>query len=166
MNVTVIIAIIITGVCAAIILMTQRRVRLVDVDDAALDALLAAPADQADPLQGGVPVIYNVTPGQLDRIRERGDVALVDIRQPFEHASLAPISGAACIPLFQLRSRTGELDPARNTVVLCLSGPHPDPQRIPQGVPTQGRHVRLCRTGRRPGGPRLTAFANDLPIDP
>ncbi len=46
---------------------------------------------------------------------------LVDVRQPEEVAE-GTLAGAVNIPLDQLPSRLGELDPDRPTVLLCRSG--------------------------------------------
>lgn len=122
MDSTILIAIVIVAASMAVIMLSRQRVRLLDIADAELDALLNASAASMEPMENAVPVIYNLSPAQLDRIRSRQDVQLVDIRQPFEHSQLPPIPGAALIPLLQLRSRTRELDPESSAVTLCLSG--------------------------------------------
>jgi adenylyltransferase/sulfurtransferase len=59
----------------------------------------------------------------LRRWRAEGrDLQLLDVRQPVEH-SIARIEGALLVPLNQLPSRVGELDPARPVVVHCHHGP-------------------------------------------
>src|ERR1044072_9263880 len=53
---------------------------------------------------------------------EGGARELRGVRQPVEH-SIARIEGALLVPLNQLPSRVGELDPARPVVVHCHHGP-------------------------------------------
>lgn len=49
------------------------------------------------------------------------DVQLIDVRQPHEN-DLAKIPGAKLIPLGEIMSRIGELDPAREAVIHCHMG--------------------------------------------
>ena len=56
-----------------------------------------------------------------ERMREIPDLQVVDVRNPGEIA-LGTIPGAISIPVGQLPDRTGELDPARPTVVYCAGG--------------------------------------------
>lgn len=49
------------------------------------------------------------------------DAQFIDVRQPGEVAQ-GSIAGALNIPLDQLASRLGELDPTRRAVLLCRSG--------------------------------------------
>ncbi len=58
---------------------------------------------------------------QLAAARPEVDPALIDVRNPGE-VSQGQLAGAVAIPLGQLRSRLGELDPRRPTVVYCASG--------------------------------------------
>ena len=51
----------------------------------------------------------------------RSKVQLVDVRNEGEYES-GSIDGAKNIPIAQLRSRIGELDPAKPTVVYCAGG--------------------------------------------
>lgn len=55
------------------------------------------------------------------RVREIGDVQIVDVRNPGEVAE-GIIDGAICIPVGQLPNRLDELDVARPTVVYCAGG--------------------------------------------
>jgi hydroxyacylglutathione hydrolase len=57
----------------------------------------------------------------VDRQRDVVDLQLVDVRSPGEMA-LGMIPGAQPLPLPELLSRLGELDPARPTVVHCAGG--------------------------------------------
>jgi rhodanese-related sulfurtransferase len=68
-------------------------------------------------------VIKDITPRQfLDR-RAAGDhMTLLDVREDWETA-LAPVpSELVHIPMGQIADRLGELDPQRETVVICRSG--------------------------------------------
>jgi adenylyltransferase/sulfurtransferase len=59
---------------------------------------------------------------ELKRRLDRGEaIALLDVREPHEFA-IARIDGATLIPLRSLPSRLGELDRAREIVVLCHHG--------------------------------------------
>jgi hydroxyacylglutathione hydrolase len=63
-----------------------------------------------------------VTAVDFDTRRDDLDgLQLVDIRNPGE-VELGSIAGATAIPVGQLPSRLGELDPAATTVVYCASG--------------------------------------------
>lgn len=50
-----------------------------------------------------------------------GPVELLDVREPWEY-QVCRIEGSRLVPLSQLPSRVGELDPARTTVVICHHG--------------------------------------------
>jgi len=51
----------------------------------------------------------------------RDDIQVLDVREPDEWAA-GHIAGARHIPLGQLGSRAGELDPQRPIAVVCRSG--------------------------------------------
>ena len=53
--------------------------------------------------------------------RQPEPVTLLDVREPWEFA-LCRMDGSVHVPLAQLPSRLGELDPARPTVVICHHG--------------------------------------------
>ena len=55
------------------------------------------------------------------RASEIGDLQIVDVRNPGE-VEAGTIPGAIAIPVGQLPSRLGELDPAKPTVVYCAGG--------------------------------------------
>jgi sulfur-carrier protein adenylyltransferase/sulfurtransferase len=83
----------------------------------------------------------------LRRWREEGrDLQLLDVRQPVEH-SIARIDGALLVPLPQLPSRVGELDPARPVVVYCHHGP---------------RSLRAAEWLRAQGFPRAASLAGGI----
>ena len=64
-----------------------------------------------------------ITPRQLhDLIANAAEAPqLLDVREPWEF-DLARIAGSRLVPLGQLPMRLDELDPARETVVICHHG--------------------------------------------
>lgn len=68
------------------------------------------------------PDYKSITPGELKERLERGDrPELLDVRQPWEFG-LSRIEGSRLIPLDELSWRANELDPRRETVVICHHG--------------------------------------------
>jgi rhodanese-related sulfurtransferase len=65
----------------------------------------------------------DMTPREfLERRTGGADMILLDVREDWETA-LAPVpTGIVHIPMGQIADRLGELDPARETVVICRSG--------------------------------------------
>jgi rhodanese-related sulfurtransferase len=58
----------------------------------------------------------------LDRRAGGADMTLLDVREDWE-TELAPVpADLVHIPMGQIESRLGELDPAKETVVICRSG--------------------------------------------
>ena len=103
--------------------------------------------------QSGAPA-DDMTVTELKARIDRGDAPLiVDVREPVEF-DICRIPGAVLIPLQQLPSRLGELDPSKEIVLQCKVGgrsasataflrragfcPRPEPDR---------RHPRLDRSG-------------------
>ena len=67
-------------------------------------------------------MVEEITATELKERMDTGEnVQLIDVRQPEEYA-FAKIEGAKLIPLGELPSRVGELDPAREVVFQCKSG--------------------------------------------
>jgi rhodanese-related sulfurtransferase len=67
-------------------------------------------------------VIGKIDPVTLKARLDRGEIVLIlDVREPFEIA-LAPFPGATHIPMGDIPSRLTELDPDRETVVVCHHG--------------------------------------------
>jgi rhodanese-related sulfurtransferase len=63
-----------------------------------------------------------IPPSELKRRLDAAEPpALLDVREPWEH-DLCAIPGARLIPMDQLQSRVGELDPEREVVVYCHHG--------------------------------------------
>ncbi len=69
-----------------------------------------------------MPDIAEISPSELKQRIERGDRPFVlDVREPWEVAAAA-LPGAINIPMGEIPSRVAELDPDRETVVLCHHG--------------------------------------------
>ena len=68
-------------------------------------------------------MIKDMTPREfLERRNSGAAMTLVDVREDWETA-LAPVpSEIVHIPMGQISDRLGELDPSRETVVICRSG--------------------------------------------
>ena len=65
--------------------------------------------------------VPEVTATALKSMLERGEVFLLDVREPGE-ARICSIPGATLIPMGEVPRRLSELDPGRQTVVHCRSG--------------------------------------------
>jgi sulfur-carrier protein adenylyltransferase/sulfurtransferase len=65
--------------------------------------------------------VPQVAPGQAKVMLDRGDVQLVDVREPWEYEE-AHIEGCRLIPLGELPQRYGEIDPSAPVIVYCKSG--------------------------------------------
>lgn len=69
-----------------------------------------------------MPEIGAIDPLALKTRLDRGDqVFILDVREPVEIA-IAPFPGATHIPMGEVPSRLVELDPDRETVVVCHHG--------------------------------------------
>ena len=67
-------------------------------------------------------MIPEMTPTEFVALRKSGaDVILLDVREPWE-LDVARVDGIVHIPMNQVAERLHELDPDRQTVVLCRSG--------------------------------------------
>lgn len=68
-------------------------------------------------------MIKQITPGEfLDRRSGGAQMTLLDVREDWE-TLLAPVpSEIVHIPMGQIADRVGELDPSKDTVVICRSG--------------------------------------------
>ncbi|HET7478513.1 MAG TPA: rhodanese-like domain-containing protein [Rubrobacteraceae bacterium] len=63
-----------------------------------------------------------ITPGELKSRLDSGErPVLLDVREPWEYEA-ARIEGSRLIPLGEMPHRVSELDPARETVVICHHG--------------------------------------------
>jgi rhodanese-related sulfurtransferase len=66
--------------------------------------------------------LRSITPRDLKSRLDRGEpLALVDVREPDEHA-LCAIPGSRLIPMDEIPRRMGEIDPDVETVVVCHHG--------------------------------------------
>ena len=69
-----------------------------------------------------MPDIGAIEPATLKARLDRGDrIFILNVREPFE-ISVAPFPGASHIPMGDIPSRLTELDPDRETVVVCHHG--------------------------------------------
>lgn len=69
-----------------------------------------------------MPELSEIAPADLKQRLERGERPLiVDVREPWEVAA-ASLPGAVNIPMGEIPSRLTELDPDRETIVLCHHG--------------------------------------------
>jgi rhodanese-related sulfurtransferase len=68
-------------------------------------------------------MIKEITPTEfLERRKSGADMTLLDVREDWE-VELAPVpSPLLHIPMGQIPDRVGELDPKKETVVICRSG--------------------------------------------
>jgi rhodanese-related sulfurtransferase len=64
---------------------------------------------------------FEVTVEEAKREIERGEVVLVDVREPWE-IETASLAGAKLIPMGDLPARVQELDPDAHILVLCHHG--------------------------------------------
>lgn len=88
------------------------------------------------------------------RIDAGEDIQLIDVRQPDEYA-FAKIDGAKLIPLGEVLSRMGEIDPTRETVVHCKMGGRS--ARAIEALQQHGFDGNLINLA---GG--ITAWSNDV----
>ncbi|MHB8383603.1 MAG: rhodanese-like domain-containing protein [Candidatus Binataceae bacterium] len=66
--------------------------------------------------------LFETCPAELKARLGRGEtVFILDVREPGE-IELAAFPGATHIPMNDLPARIGELDPARETIVVCHHG--------------------------------------------
>ena len=70
----------------------------------------------------GVGAEWELSPAELQSVwREHPELVVVDCREPSELAA-ASIAGVVHIPMNELPTRIEELDPRRDTVVICHHG--------------------------------------------
>jgi len=63
----------------------------------------------------------DVEPDRVAELHARGEIELVDVREPYEHEA-GRIAGARHIELTRLSEEAGSLDPQRPVVFYCRSG--------------------------------------------
>jgi len=67
-------------------------------------------------------MVPEMTPTEFVALRRSGaDVVLLDVREPWE-LDVARVPDIVHIPMGQVADRLQELDPGRQTVVICRSG--------------------------------------------
>jgi len=86
----------------------------------ALTDLPAEPCSTQPPTQES-DSMQQMTAVELKQRLDRGEVDLVDVREPYEVA-IAKIPGAKLIPLATVVAERAQLNPARETVVMCRGG--------------------------------------------
>jgi rhodanese-related sulfurtransferase len=68
-------------------------------------------------------MIKEMTPGEFAKARAAGaDLTLLDVREAWETELAAVPSAVVHIPMAEVPERLAELDPKRDTVVICRSG--------------------------------------------
>jgi rhodanese-related sulfurtransferase len=69
-----------------------------------------------------MPELTEIAPAELKRRLDAGEHPLIlDVREPWEVAAAA-LLGAVNIPMGDIPSRLAELDPDRETIVMCHHG--------------------------------------------
>ncbi|MDN7242279.1 sulfurtransferase TusA family protein [Planococcus sp. N028] len=68
---------------------------------------------------------HTITNEDLKKQLERGDMVVVDVREPAEYA-FGHIEGAVSIPLGELENRIEELNTKKEVVVVCRTGSRSD----------------------------------------
>ena len=101
--------------------------------------------------------MQEITAKELKAALDNGEnIQLIDVRQPDEYA-FARIEGAKLIPMGEIMSRVGELDPTSEIVVQCKSGGRS--ARVIEALERSGFQGTLKNLV---GG--ITAWSND--VDP
>ena len=99
----------------------------------------------------------DVTPDRVADLHSRGEIDLVDVREPYEHEA-GRIAGARHIELARLSGQAGSLDPERPVVFYCRSGAR-------SAVATQAFRASGFQAFNMSGG--LLAWARQgLPLEP
>jgi rhodanese-related sulfurtransferase len=84
-----------------------------------------SPTPQAAPATPPAPFVdesRRVQPADIDAMIAKGDVVVLDVREPNELAETGTVKGAIHIPLGQLESRLGELPKDKVILTACRSG--------------------------------------------
>ena len=99
----------------------------------------------------------DVAPDQVAALHARGEIDLVDVREPYEHEA-GRIAGARHVELAKLSQEAGSLDSERPTVFYCRSGGR-------SAVATQAFRASGFQAFNMTGG--LLAWARQgLPLEP
>ena len=99
----------------------------------------------------------DVPPDRVAELHARGEIDLVDVREPYEHHA-GRIAGARHIELARLSQEAGSLDPDRPVVFYCRSGGR-------SAVATQAFRASGFRAFNMSGG-LLAWEKHGLPLEP
>ncbi len=99
----------------------------------------------------------DVTPEEVAALHARGEIDLVDIREPYEHEA-GRIAGARHVELAKLTEALGSFDTERSTVFYCRSGGR-------SAVATQAFRASGFQAFNMTGG-LLAWAARGLPLEP
>ena len=66
--------------------------------------------------------IENLTPEQVAKEMEGGDVVIVDLRESEELAATGRIPGAVHVPRGLLEFKTNDIDPSKRVILHCAAG--------------------------------------------
>lgn len=82
-----------------------------------------AQAEAATPAVADKPwARWDLPPAEVKERLDRGEIAVVDVREAWELAALGKIPGSRSIPMNSVPERLAELDPGRDTVFVCNVG--------------------------------------------
>ena len=81
-----------------------------------------APPAQAPSAQPAADPARRVEPDAIDALIAKGDVVVLDVREPAELKETGTVKGAIHIPLGQLEARLGELPKDKVILTACRSG--------------------------------------------
>jgi len=98
-----------------------------------------------------------VTPAEVAALHERGEIELVDVREPHEHDA-GRIAGARHVELARLTEEAGSFDQERPLVFYCRSGGR-------SAVATQAFRASGFQAYNMTGG-LLAWAAQELPLEP
>lgn len=99
----------------------------------------------------------DVAPAEVAVLYERGEIELVDVREPYEHEA-GRIAGARHVEFAQLTQEAASLDPERPIVFYCRSGGR-------SAVATQAFRASGFQAFNMTGG-LLAWAARGLPLEP
>jgi len=99
----------------------------------------------------------DVTPAETAELHERGEIQLVDVREPHEHEA-GRIAGDRHVQLASLTQEAGSFDPDRPLVFYCRSGGR-------SAVATQAFRASGFQAFNMTGG-LLAWAAQGLPLEP
>ena len=98
-----------------------------------------------------------VAPAEVAALHERGEIELVDVREPYEHEA-GRIAGSRHVPLAQLTQEAGSFDRERPLVFYCRVGSR-------SAMASQAFRASGYQAFNMTGG-LLAWAAQDLPLEP